>query len=733
MTIRAAKRSLIGGEQDPDLHYASDLVPVRIGAATCKNFIVRAKGGVERTPGTEHIAIAKSSGRVRLGAFKRAKSASYLAEYTDGAVRMRNSDIAPGDTSFDEVETPWGDDDLPYLQFTQSNDVQWVFSGGPIRELQRSFDGTNYSFDLALSEIKNGPFLDANTEKGITLFATAHPIPPIVPELSMEKGDQIRLTANANMFLAGHVGAFWRLEEQDFSGTPQWEDAVDVALGQRVRFNSLVYEATKAGKTSNRAPTHTDGEQDDSTEGDHVTWKYLHAGYGIVKIIEVLNAEVVIAEVVSDRLPHTIQTEGTWRWSEGAWSDVNGYPAAGALYKDALWAAASAREPYNLWKSAIEGFSDFEPGTNDDNALTRGLFGAQTEAVRWLAPASYMAVGTDGPEWVARPDTTGDTVRVNNLITEEATDQGSCYIPGIVISGTTLFVDASRRALLGMRYDYRNDNWVPRDLSLLASHILGQGVVEMAYQRNPWPLLWCLLEDGTFGTLTYQPDQEVLAWHRHDFGDPVESMIVLPVEEGRRETLFIAVRRKPDEVHIERMVDRYRPERGQPKEEAQYLFGGVAYDLEEATDTFTGLDHLEGREVIALLDGNSHPPVTVTGGAVTLNFTGKKAFIGLRYKSRYKTLPFDFGQPDDFQSGRPKRIADLALAFRDTLGGKIQMGNQIERIFRQGGAALDQAPELYTGVRRVNPPASDDAAQLEYVTDTAWPATILAIFPEYEV
>jgi len=745
MIIGAAKRSLIGGEIDPDLHHASDLIPVRIGAAICENFIVRAHGGVERTPGTEHLAIAKGSGKVRLGMFKRASSAAYLAEYTDGTLRLRSSDIAPGDPAFDEIDTPWGAAALDGLQFTQSNNVQWIFSGSPLMELQRYDGGSGWVFELVASEIENGPFLDANTDKEYRLTVTGelvvHPPlidgdPPVLgPDMELEKADSITLTATDDLFLAGHVGAFFRIEEEDYSAVPRWEAGSAITAGQRVRFNTNVYEAVNDGNTSGNAPTHTIGNETDGTgikDATPVEFKYLHPGYGIVKITAVTSPTEATAEILSDRLPDST-TAGTWRWSEGAWSDVNGYPAVGALYKDALWAAASTAEPFKLWKSAIEGFSDFEPGVNDDNALTRGLYGAQTEAIRWLAPAAYMAIGTDGPEWVARPDQKGDTVRVSNLITEEATDQGSSDIPGIVISGTTIFVDASRRSLLGMRYDYRNDAWVPRDLSLLARHILGQGVVQIAYQRNPWPLIWCLLEDGTLGALTYQPDQEVLAWHRHDFGDPVESIAVLPVEDGQRETLFLAVRRKPDETHIERMVDRFRPERGASIADAQYLFGAVAYDLPEAQATFSGLDHLEGREVIALIDGNSHPPIIVTGGAVTLNFAGKKVFIGLRYKSRYQTLPFDFGQPEDFQSGRPKRIADLLMAFRATLGGVIRMGKRAERVFKLGAAPLDQAPPLYTGVRRINPPASEDTGQLEYVTEEAWPATIVAIFPEYEV
>lgn len=732
MEIRAAKRSLVGGEVDPELQYASDLAPVRVGAAICKNFIVRAKGGVERTPGTEFLFKARTSagtGQIKLGGFRRANAAAYLVELSENYMRVFDADAAPEDAPIDELVTPYSEAENARLSAAQSNDVQFLFSGQKIKQLVRDEDGLGgYTFSLEDAVIRNGPFLDQNYDEA---FAMAIGGSAAGPD-DVAAGQTVTITCSSSLFEAGHVGSYWRLDELDLSATPKWEVEVALELDDIVRWSGNVYRVTVAGTTSNNAPSHTLGRQLDSTEVDAVEFEYLHSGYGIFKVLSVVSATEVQAEVVQ-ALPASLITDASYRWREPAWSDILGYPHVGTFYKNALWAANTPAQPYNLWKSAIDGFDDFEPGTADDDALTRGLFDTQTEAVRWLTPSKYMVIGTDGPEWVARPDTEGDTVRVTNLITEVATNQGSSEVPGINIDAMTLFVNQTRTKMVGLHYDWRQSDWAPKDLSILAEHILGAGVKEMAYQRTPWPLVWCLLDDGTLAAMTYQPEQEVTAWHRHDFGDPVESIEVLPVDGGAREALFLAIRRTETEVHIERMADRYRNERSQPQAEARYLFGGKAYSLETPTTTLTGLDHLEGRTVRALVDGKSHPLMTVTGGAVELNFAGSEVFVGLAYESVYKTLPFDYGQPDNFQSGRPVRIADLGFAFSASLGGYVRSGDGQEILFRTGSADLDVAPPLFTGVKKVNVPSVEGEAQIEYVTDEALPVTITAIFPEYEV
>jgi hypothetical protein len=71
----------------------------------------------------------------------------------------------------------------------------------------------------------------------------------------------------------------------------------------------------------------------------------------------------------------------------------------------------------------------------------------------------------------------------------------------------------------------------------------------MAYQEEPLAIIWCVRGDGQLIALTYQREQEVVAWHRHIIGGSfgtgnavVESVAVIPTEDSEYE-LYMIVKR----------------------------------------------------------------------------------------------------------------------------------------------------------------------------------------------
>ena len=716
--MRVARRTFASGEIDEDQWHSSDLGPVRNGAAEITNFIVKPQGGLERTPGTEHIAVANSAERVKLMPFVPSRDEAYCSEWGPSYVRVRP---ASDPSQFDDVVTEYVAADLPFLQMVQSADIQWVVSGKAPKELQRL---ASLDFQFVDMQLVGGPYARRNDNQAIVITASA------------ETGS-VTLTSAVDYFLAGHVGSFMRLEENDLSYVALWKPGVSVNVGDVIRSGDSAYEITSAGDTSADPPTHLEGEVTDGLDAQSVTYLYLHSGFGVVRITAVNSAREATADVVK-RLPGDVAQAGfgTWKWNAGAWSDVQGYPVTITLYKNSLWAGGSLREPYQIWKSALDGFDDWEFGTEDDAGLDRGLFSDQTDSIRWMSPGKFLAIGTAGSEWVARPESSGDTVRPDNLITEETTTQGSSDVPGITVNNTPIFVDASLEKLLSFEFNFRTDKWDPDDLTEYCSHIFGVGILELHYQRSPWPILWAVLADGDLGAMTWKPKQNIRAAHRHTFGGSVETMSVIPDALGQQDQVWLAVRRDPggvNQLHIERMFPRFRPYRNDLIQDARYLQAAKVYDLTEPATIFAGLEHLNGKTVVAIVDGSAHPEMVVENGQVVLNFAGRNVAIGLAYTSRVTTLPFDLGIEEEFQTGRNMRVTDLSLAFRGTLGGHVVARGKRERIFPLGDTNLDEPPKLFSGIRKVDVPAKANGGQLTYETNAPWPATLTGMFPQFEV
>ncbi len=89
-----------------------------------------------------------------------------------------------------------------------------------------------------------------------------------------------------------------------------------------------------------------------------------------------------------------------------------------------------------------------------------------------------------------------------------------------------------------------------------------------------------------------------------------------------------------------------------------YTSGGYAY---KQVTTITGLSHLEGKTVGIRLDGAIHPSKVVTSGAVTLNYAGAEAVVGLPYTTTINTLPSIFETSMGQMSGQRVRYAKATL------------------------------------------------------------------------
>lgn len=126
---------------------------------------------------------------------------------------------------------------------------------------------------------------------------------------------------------------------------------------------------------------------------------------GIVRITSV-NSETVARADVLRRLPEELSATPTYRWAEGAWSDVHGYPAAIDIHEQRLVAAATPSEPRTVWFSTVGAFTDFSNGTEADNGFSYTIAGGNGQnRVIWLKSGkSGLHVGALGEEYSTRKD-----------------------------------------------------------------------------------------------------------------------------------------------------------------------------------------------------------------------------------------------------------------------------------------------------------------------------------------
>lgn len=298
--VAISQPSFTTGELSPSLYGRVDLARYYTALKTCRNFIVQPYGGVINRPGTRFVREVKDSARaVRLIDFVFSSDQTYAIElghlylrfYSGGGIVVYPVGHASAGQPV-EVSTPWVEADLPKIKFTQSADVMTLChpSYAP-RQLSRL---SHESWTLTEFDTTGGPFLDINVDTSKTLYA------------SVVTGD-VTLTSAAGIFTAEMVGRLLYIEQAPDSSTSRWEVAKAVIVNDIRRSGSSYYQAVNSGTTGTVSPSTLEGTENDGDPG--VLWRYLHSGFGIVKVIGFTSATQVSGTVVT-RLPDSVVTGG---------------------------------------------------------------------------------------------------------------------------------------------------------------------------------------------------------------------------------------------------------------------------------------------------------------------------------------------------------------------------------------------------------------------------------------
>ena len=284
-------------------------------------------------------------------------------------------------------------------------------------------------------------------------------------------------------------------------------------------------------------------------------------------------------------------------------------------------------------------------------------------------------------------------------------------------------------------------------MTILAEHITEGGMLDMAYQQEPDSIVWMVRNDGVLIGMTYRREEEVIAWHQHKLGGTytgthegaasktydyglVESIASLPGEDAEDE-LYMIVKRTIGGA-TKRYVERLKTfDFGEDSTEAFFVDSGLTYSG-SATASLSGLHHLRGLSVKAIINGATHADKTVSSGAITLDVNATNAAVGLGYTSRMQTLRLEAGSVDGTSQGKPKRIHSITLRLHKTVG--IEVGSstsEVDRIpFRSSANAMDQAVSLFTGDKEVEFRGGfEDDEQIVVRQTQPLPLTVLAIYP----
>jgi len=422
-----------------------------------------------------------------------------------------------------------------------------------------------------------------------------------------------------------------------------------------------------------------------------------------------------------------------WTLEESIWNATDGYPSYGTFYEDRLICA----DGENIRGSKTGDYENFTPGTDDDDSLDFTIAGRQINKIEWLEPRESLIVGTNGSEWKLSPESTTEALTPTNVSAKQQTNYGCADIMPITVGHSTLFVQRALRKIREFTWQLETEGYVAPDMTLLAEHITEGDIAEMAYQQEPYSIVWVRLADGGLVAMTYLRDQDVVGWHKHPINGDVESIACIP-GDGYDELWMIVKRTiNGSSVRYVEMLEEFFHDDAETFEDnnglnAFFVDCGITYNS-TATTTIAGLDHLEGETVAVLADGAVRNNATVTGGQITLSRSASVVHVGLAYTGTLQPMRPEVGFKDGTWQGEIKRIHGATVRVYES--GTFKHGRDASHLdsalFKTSDVAMGTPPALFTGDKKISYEGSYDTdARLMIVQDKPLPLTVIAIITE---
>ncbi len=569
-----------------------------------------------------------------------------------------------------EIPTPWLEADLGLVRTDQSGDIMYVACDGYQQYQIERRDTRSWSVVLYLAN--DGPFRVENVGP-ITLTASAI-------------SGNITVTASQRLFKSTHVGGIFSITSvgqtvtRSITAQNTFSDEIRITGVDASRIFTIVISGLSGtgstvtlqrsldepgnwedvptySWTADTTQTYDDGldnqvvyyrigvKTGDYAGGTIVCTLQIGSGSitGVVRITAFSTALSVSAEVL-DALGGTTATD---IWAEGTWSDFRGWPSAVALYEGRLWWAGKDK----VNGSVSDAFTSYDPNTEGDSGpIQRSIGAGPVDTFNWALPLQRMILGGQGAEFSCRSTSFDEPLTPSNFNLKRASSQGSAAVQAVPVDSRGMYVQRGGTRVFELAFDSETYDYSSSDLTAIIPEIGEPSIVRMAVQRQPDTRIHCVRSDGTAAVLVYDKVENVTCWLEitsEGATGLIEDVMVLPGNPGVNEDqVYYTVKRTIDGV-VKRYRERWAMENEcWGDEDLCKLADSFVVYQGAATNVITGLDHLEGEEVVVWADGadigtdaDGEQTYTVSGGSITLEngLTVENAVIGLYYRARFRS------------------------------------------------------------------------------------------------
>lgn len=345
--------------------------------------------------------------------------------------------------------------------------------------------------------------------------------------------------------------------------------------------------------------------------------------------------------------------------------DEYDYPAANTTYDQRRIFAGTNINPLTCWMTNA-GYQDLMmyhlPTMSDDRIIIEAV-ASDADRIKHAAALDSLILFTGSSELRVYTQNS-DALSPDSVAVRAQSYVGANDCQPVIANNSIVFAAARGGHIWSIDYTYTVNGYSATDRSVIACHLFdGYDIKDIAFQKAPYSIVWAVSSDGSLLGLTYSLDQNLTAWHRHTTDGIFEHICC--VAEGTEDRLYAVVRRQVNgqwKRYIERM-GLIKVKEDENVRKMDCWVEDTAGSSTNSSVTVSGLDHLEGKDVTAIIDGvplTYDDTRTVSGGKITLPKGGSNLAVGLPYTSTLITVPLTAGQQAGLQ-GLKKNVSEIFL------------------------------------------------------------------------
>ena len=404
---------------------------------------------------------------------------------------------------------------------------------------------------------------------------------------------------------------------------------------------------------------------------------------------------------------------------------VNDYPSTVCFFEQRLMWARTNNNPNAVYASRSGDYEnmDISRPIRDSDSFSFRLVAGKVNAVNQLVALDTLISITSDSIFKITGGQAG-FISPTSFTSRRQNGRGGSRLNPLVVDSNAFYQTSLGNAIRVIGYEFETDSTQSNDVTIFSPHLFRSfNVTRWAYAQEPRSVIYAVRNDGKALCFTWEKEQQVWGWTVFETDGTFEDVCV--ISESGEDRAYWQVRRNGN-LLIERMA----AATWDAVANSCYLDSAITYAFDPPATVCNNLEHLEGKTVRALADGNVVSGLVVTGGKVTLPDAVSTVTVGLPYTASIQTLPLAIDGKSGVTLAKKQTAGKAVVRLIDSRGVKAgPSSGRLEAIRSRQYELPGQVNALQTGMFEVTMPHEiNDGVGVWVQNEDPLPMTVTGVF-----